>query len=119
MSLFESGFFVLLFVLGSLVLLLPAVPAWLYSRRTDSSFPMRRLFIGVCLLLSYGLVVAASVLFVPIELISIYLAPQWAHDGHVTMVQFVTGSLMISTYFGLTVGALGSILVLITHVPQP
>jgi hypothetical protein len=111
MSLLESAIYVLVFVLGSCVLLLPIIPAWYYSRRPDRAFPKRRFFILVCLLVSYGFTVAASVVFVPIELIAIYLAPQWEHDGHTTIVKAITGSSLFSTYFGFGIGLLSSILV--------
>ena len=111
MSNYESAFFVALFLLGSLIFLLPVAPAWFYSRSSGEPFPRRRTFIAACCLLSYGFLTAAGAFFVPLELMATFLAPQWQRDGHELAAQVVSVGSTLNIYVPAFIGAVAAFVV--------
>jgi hypothetical protein len=77
----ESIAYVGLFLLAGLVALLPVHVAAIYAYWRRHAIPRKRTFVVVCALFSYGIGGLVGVFFLPIELASLFLVPQWQHDG--------------------------------------
>lgn len=65
--------------------LLPAWIAWAIAWRSGIPKPHRRSFALVCLLLSYGVVMLAGALLLPIGVFQTFIAPDLHGRGHVAL----------------------------------
>ena len=76
----------LLYAAGVVVIaLLPAWIAWLIAWRSGMPKPHRRSFALVCLLLSYGVMMMAGALLLPLAVLQIFTPPDLHERGHVAL----------------------------------
>jgi hypothetical protein len=72
--------------LGAIALLiavaLPAWIAWIVAWRSKMDHSVRRSFLFVCLLLSYGVLTLTGAILLPLEIAAVYIAPALDADGY-------------------------------------
>jgi hypothetical protein len=103
-------------ILGTVAVLaiaaLPAWIAWLVAWRSDMPAHARKSFMFVCLLLSFGLLTLAGGLLLPIEVASVWIAPELHANGY----KVVANTIAVASEHGiplacLVVGLVASVLV--------
>ncbi|MBD9478733.1 hypothetical protein [Pseudoxanthomonas sp. PXM02] len=68
-----------------IVVLLPAWIAWMIAWRSGMPTAYRRSFALVCLLLSYGFIMLAGALLLPLDIFKTFIAPDLHDRGHVVL----------------------------------